>query len=78
MPTCKKCNKPANTIQIDDTNDPDGDWELSCGCGPEPHYFLGALEKSKDFVEHVARKNWATPARMANLQHLRLELGWEE
>lgn len=73
---CKKCGRPASIIQIDDTNDPACDWELSCGCGTEPHYSLGELEQAPEFIPHVARKNWSTFERMATLVALRDQLGW--
>lgn len=76
MAQCKKCGRTASIIQIDDTNDPECDWELSCGCGPEPHYSLGDLEHTPDFIPHVARKNWSTFRRMTTLVALRDQLGW--
>lgn len=76
MAQCKKCGCRAQYIQIDDTNDPACDWELSCGCGEEPHYDLGPMESEFWFVDHVSRKSWATPQRMATLARLRQELGW--
>lgn len=73
---CKKCGRRAKLVQIDDTNDPACDWELSCGCGPEPHYDLSSGQSEPEMLEHVSRKSWATPQRMATLAKLRLELGW--
>lgn len=76
MAQCKKCGRPASIIQIDDTNDPSCDWELSCGCGPEPHYSLGDREHDAEFIPHISRKNWSTFERMTTLVQLRDRLGW--
>jgi len=76
MAQCKKCGGRANLVQIDDTNDPDCDWELSCGCGLEPHYDLSRNQSDPYFIQHVARKSWSTPKRMATLIDLRQKLGW--
>lgn len=76
MPECKKCGAPASIIQIDNTADQQCDWELSCGCGPEPHYSLGDFEHGPHIIPHVAKKRWSTFERMTTLVRLRDLLGW--
>lgn len=73
---CARCDNEAVFIQLDDVFNYSTDWEVSCGCGDEPHYHLGPANHGPEMVAHVAKKKWSNSTRLTTLVRLRDQMGW--